>query len=309
MVKNLKVCVKINNRVIAKRLLDFQVYAPAWTKMIGSERKMEMRSAIVVGGTGLVGSNLVKLLCDSDEYLSITVIARRKLEFEHPKLTVKIRSFQQLEEKDIEFAHEIFCCLGTTIKKAGSRGEFEKVDVEYPLQIASLAKKCGIMHFIIISAMGANENSRVYYNRVKGKLEKELMALELPQVSIVRPSLLVGERNEFRFGEKMGEWVLKVLKPILVGPFKKYRSIEAAQLALAMKVIALFGEKSPVIIYDSVQLSNLKIPEVKEEEPISREDLFNWDKYKEEELTPIDKEVIFDREKLQELQVKNDFRQ
>ena len=273
--------------------------------MIGSERKMEMRSAIVVGGTGLVGSSLVKLLCESEEYVSVTVIARRKLEFEHPKLTVKIRNFNQLEEKDIEFAHEIFCCLGTTIKKAGTRAEFEKVDVEYPLQLASLAKKCGIMHFIIISAMGANEKSRVYYNQVKGKLEKELIALELPQVSIVRPSLLVGDRKEFRLGEKLGEWALKVLNPIFVGPLKKYRSIEAAQLALAMKVIALFGKKSPVMIYHSAQLANLKMPEAKDEEPISREELFNWEKYKEE-LTPVDEDVVFNREKLQELQIKND---
>lgn len=305
MVKNSKVCVKINNRVNAKRLLDFQVYAAIWTKMIGSERKMEIRSAIVVGGTGLVGSSLVKLLCDSEEYVSVTVIARRKLEFEHPKLIVKIRSFNQLEEKDIEFAHEIYCCLGTTIKKAGSHEEFEKVDVEYPLQIASLAKKCGIMHFIIISAMGANDKSRVYYNRVKGKLEKELIALELQQVSIVRPSLLVGERDEFRLGEKVGEWVLKVMNPMLVGPLRKYRSIEAAQLALAMKVIALYGKKLPVMIYNSAQLAKLEMPEVKEEAPISREELFNWDKFKEEH-TPVDEEVVFNREKLQELQVKND---
>ena len=232
---------------------------------------MEMRSAIVVGGTGLVGTSLVKLLCESEEYISITVIARRKLSFEHPKLTVKIRSFDELEEKDIDFAHEIFCCLGTTQKKAGSREEFEKVDVEYPLRVASLAKKCGIMHFIIISAMGANEKSKVYYNRVKGKLEKELIALELPQLSIVRPSLLVGERNEFRFGEKMGEWVLKVLNPLFVGPMKKYRSIKATQLALAMKVIALFGKKKAVTIYNSAQLAELKMPQQKIDDPIGTE--------------------------------------
>ncbi|PYF08259.1 uncharacterized protein YbjT (DUF2867 family) [Ureibacillus chungkukjangi] len=269
---------------------------------------MGMRSAIVVGGTGLVGSNLVNVLCNSEEYVSVTVIARRKLEFDHPKLTVKIRSFNELEEKDIEFAHEIFCCLGTTRKKAGSKAEFEKVDVEYPLQIASLAKKCA-MHFIIISAMGANEKSKVYYNQVKGKLEKELMALELPQLSIVRPSLLVGERKEFRFGEKMGELVLKGVNPLLIGPMKKYRSIEAVQLAMAMKVIALFGKKAPVTIYDSAQLAGLKMPVKKEEPPVSREELFNWDKFKEEELDPIDDEVVFNRNKLQAMQVKNESQQ
>lgn len=274
--------------------------------MKGCGVKVEMRSAIVVGGTGLVGTALVKLLCDSEEYVSVTVLSRRKLDFEHPKLTVKVRSFDQLEEKDIDFAHEVFCCLGTTMKKAKTKEQFEKVDVEYPLHIASLAKKCGIMHFIIISAIGASEKSAFYYNKVKGKLERELIALELPQLSIVRPSLLVGDRKEFRLGEKTGEWLLKGLNPFFIGPLKKYRPIEATQLALAMKIIALFGKKSPVTIYESQQLSTMKMPESKVEKAIPREQLFNWDKFKEQELTPIDEEVVFNQEKLREIKTKNE---
>lgn len=268
--------------------------------------KVEMRSAIVVGGTGLVGNALVKLLCDSEEYVSVTVLSRRKLDFEHPKLTVKVRSFDQLEEEDIDFAHEVFCCLGTTMKKAKTREQFEKVDVEYPLHIASLAKKSGIIHFIMISAMGASEKSAFYYNKVKGKVERELIALDLPQLSIIRPSLLVGDRKEFRLGEKTGEWILKGLNPFFIGSFKKYRPIEADQLALAMKVIALFGKKSPVTIYESHQLAMMKMPEVKEEKVIPREQLFNWDKFKEQEPTPIDEEVVFNREKLREIKTKNE---
>lgn len=274
--------------------------------MKGCGVKVEMRSAIVVGGTGLVGNALVKLLCDSEEYVSVTVLSRRKLDFEHPKLTVKVRSFDQLEEEDIDFAHEVFCCLGTTMKKAKTREQFEKVDVEYPLHIASLAKKCGIMHFIMISAMGASEKSAFYYNKVKGKVERELIALDLPQLSIIRPSLLVGDRKEFRLGEKMGEWILKGLNPLFIGSLKKYRPIEADQLALAMKVIALFGKKSPVTIYESHQLAMMKMPEVKEEKVIPREQLFNWDKFKEQEATPIDEEVVFNREKLREIKTKNE---
>lgn len=274
--------------------------------MKGCGVKVEMRSAIVVGGTGLVGNALVKLLCDSEEYVSVTVLSRRKLDFEHPKLTVKVRSFDQLEEEDIDFAHEVFCCLGTTMKKAKTREQFEKVDVEYPLHIASLSKKCGIMHFIMISAMGASEKSAFYYNKVKGKVERELMALDLPQLSIIRPSLLVGDRKEFRLGEKTGEWILKGLNPLFIGSFKKYRPIEVDQLALAMKVIALFGKKSPVTIYESHQLAMMKMPEVKEEKVIPREQLFNWDKFKEQEATSIDEEVVFNREKLREIKTKNE---
>ncbi|WP_097073741.1 NAD-dependent epimerase/dehydratase family protein [Ureibacillus xyleni] len=267
-----------------------------------------MRSAIIVGATGLVGSELLKLLCESDEYISITAITRRKLEYEHPKLTVKIRSFDELGEQDFDFAHELYCCLGTTMKKAGSRSEFEKVDFEYPLQIASLAKKRGIMHFIVISAMSANETSSVYYSRVKGKLEKELTALELPQLSIIRPSLLVGDRYEFRFGEKMGEYILKVVNPILIGPLKKFRSIEGKQVALAMKVIALHGKKTPVSIYESWELAKLEMPQPEQvvEEPISREQLFNWDKKIKEEPLPLDEEVVFNKSKFREIKEDND---
>ena len=166
---------------------------------------MEMRSAIVVGATGLVGSYLIRLLCESEEYISVTALTRRKLDYQHEKLVERIVNFDELAESDFDFAQEVFCCLGTTIKKAGTKEQFEKVDVEYPLNVASLAKKRGIQHFIVISAMGANEKAFAYYSRVKGKLEKELIDLELPRLSIVRPSLLVGDRKEFRLGEKAGE--------------------------------------------------------------------------------------------------------
>ncbi|MBM7609640.1 uncharacterized protein YbjT (DUF2867 family) [Lysinibacillus composti] len=281
--------------------LVFELYAVSWEKMKGCAKLVEMRSAIVVGATGLVGSALVKLLCESEEYIAVTAITRRKLDYEHPKLIVKICSFDQLEEAHIEFADELFCCLGTTIKKAGTREEFEKVDVEYPLRIASLAKKRGIAHAIVISAMSANETSLFYYNRVKGKLEKELIELQLPKLSIVRPSLLVGERSEFRFGEKMGEALLSVLNPLLIGPLKKYRSIQSNQVALAMLAIALYGKKSPVTIYASHELARIHMPEPQEEQPVTREQLFNWDKFKEEDIPPIDEEIVFDQSKLQNI--------
>ncbi|WP_324729842.1 oxidoreductase [Lysinibacillus fusiformis] len=261
---------------------------------------MGMRAAIVVGATGLAGSSLVEQLCENDEYVSVTVIARKKPTFKHPKLEVKIRDFDRLEEQDIAFAHELYCCLGTTIKKAGSRKAFEKVDFEYPLAIASLAKKRGIPHFLVITAMGANESSPFYYNRVKGKLEHDLMELGLQQLSIIRPSLLVGERNEFRLGEKVGEKVLKLAKPLLIGPLKRFRAIEASQVAKAMMIIALHGKQQPVTIYPSHELAISAFPETAEED-VSRETLFNWDKVKKadslHEEEKVNRDVVIDREK------------
>jgi len=261
---------------------------------------MGMRAAIVVGATGLTGTSLVEQLCENDEYVSVTVIARRAPAFTHPKLEVKIRNLDTLEEKDLEFANELYCCLGTTIKKAGSREQFEKVDFEYPLTIASLAKKRGIPHMLIITAMGANEKSPFYYNRVKGKLEHDLMELGLQRLSIIRPSLLVGEREEFRLGEKAAEKFLKLAKPLLVGPLKRSRAIEASQVAKAMIVIALYGDKQPVTIYPSQELAQLDFPETQNEDA-SRENLFNWEKRKlsstSDEGDKVNQEVVINRDK------------
>ncbi|MER2192293.1 MAG: oxidoreductase [Solibacillus sp.] len=257
---------------------------------------MGMRSALVVGATGLVGSALVKQLCESDEYAAVNVIARRALDFTDPKLVVKVRDFEQIGESDIEFAHEVFCCLGTTIKKAGSREQFEKVDVEYPLSIAALAKNRGIGHFIVISAMGANEKSFTYYNRVKGKLESELTAMDFPQLSIVRPSLLTGERDEFRLGENVGAKAMSVLNPLMVGPGKKFRSIEAQQVACAMMVIALHGKKQKVAVYSSDELSTMQMPKPEVDEGVDQDVQFNWGKLKSDDVPPIDKELPFNRQ-------------
>ena len=262
---------------------------------------MKMRAAIVVGATGLVGSELIRQLCDNEEYVSVTALTRRKLDFQHEKLVECLVNFDELAEADIDFAHEVYCCLGTTIKKAGSKEAFEKVDVEYPLTVASLAKKRGIQHFLVISAMGANEKAMAYYSRVKGKLEKELIDLDLPQLSIIRPSLLVGERNEFRLGEKAGEVALNVFNPLMIGPLKKVRSISASQVALAMQVIALHSKKQKVGIYKSDELSQMNWPEPEQEQEVSRNNLFNWGKLKEEEVASLDEEVTFDRSKIKEV--------
>lgn len=250
-----------------------------------------MRSALVVGATGLVGSSLVKLLCESEEYAAVNVISRRPLDFKHPKLVVKLCEFDQIAEKDIEFAHEVFCCLGTTMKKAGSKQQFEKVDFEYPLTIAAIAKNRGVGHFIVISAMGANEKALAYYSKVKGKLEAELIKMDFPQLSIVRPSLITGDRPEFRLGETIGDKVLKVLNPILVGPLKKMHSIPATQIALAMKVIALHGKKQKVAVYLSDELLEMQIPIIEKEVVLADDEVtFNWDKYKDDALSPVESE-------------------
>ena len=260
---------------------------------------MAKRSAVVFGATGLVGESLVRQLCEHEDYISVTAIGRKALDFRHEKLEQKVHSLDELTESDIRFAHDVFCCLGTTMKKAGSKEQFEKVDFEYPMSIASLAKNQGVEHFIVISAMGASEKAVAYYSRVKGKLKTDLIKLQFPRLSIIRPSLLTGDRTEFRFGEKVGEKVLKVLGPLLVAGLKKFRSIEASQVATAMIVIALSEDKTPVKIYKSNELATLRIPQITgdKEGRVDKEAIFNWSKIKGEQDI-LDEEVKFDRSKI-----------
>ncbi|WP_144512091.1 NAD-dependent epimerase/dehydratase family protein [Bacillus sp. FJAT-22090] len=239
---------------------------------------MAKRTAIVVGATGLTGRFLVKQLCESEEYVAISVIARKTITYTHAKLDVKIREFDKLEENDLDIADDLFCCLGTTMKKAKTKEAFEKVDLIYPLQIASLAKKRGIPNFYVISAAGSNSKSPFFYSRIKGRMEQELIELNLPHLSIFRPTLLTGERAEFRLGERLAEGIFQLLNPLLIGPFQKLRAIEGKQLAFAMYHYATHGNKGNVRIYKTKEILDAKTIE---EMPIPREELFDWSKRKD----------------------------
>lgn len=241
---------------------------------------MAKRTAIVVGATGFIGQHLVKQLCDSEEYVAVTIIARTNSTYTNAKLDVKIREFDNLEERDLDIADDLFCCLGTTMKKAKTKENFEKVDLEFPLRIASLAKKRGIPNFYVISAAGSNSRSPFFYSRVKGKMEEGLIDLKLPHLSIFRPSLLTGERAEFRLGERLAEGIFQLINPILIGPFRSLRAIEGKQLAFAMYHYAVHGRKNSVNTYKSIDILNARPLEENVEKPISREELFDWSKRK-----------------------------
>lgn len=195
------------------------------------------KNALVVGGTGLIGKQLVQKLLDSANYDQIRVLGRKPLGIKHPKLVEISYNFEQPDASKV-VGDDVFCCLGTTLKKAGSKEAFFKVDYEYPLQIARFAKQNGATTYLIVTAMGANAESTFFYNRVKGEVEEDLQLLNFPGFHIFRPSLLLGDRQEKRLGEKIGEKVMRFLRPVLVGQLKKYQPIEAAKVANAMVAIA-----------------------------------------------------------------------
>ncbi|QPC45730.1 NAD(P)H-binding protein [Mangrovibacillus cuniculi] len=200
------------------------------------------KRALIVGGTGLVGKCVVKHLLTNDQFSHVTMLTRRKTTWEHYKLEEKVIDFDSLENVlvDLDTTYDVvYCCLGTTMKKARSKRAFLKVDFDYPLAVAKWVEEVKIPKLLIITAIGANASSPFFYSRVKGELELKVRSLQISTVYFIRPSLLLGDRNEFRTGEKIGEWLGKVLQPVMIGKWKKYRSIAAKDVASAMIRLSL----------------------------------------------------------------------
>lgn len=193
---------------------------------------MVAKSALLVGASGLVGGELLNCLLIGQEYSEVLILVRKPLGLKHPKLKEHLIEFEDLAQyKDLFKVNDVFCCLGTTIKKAGSQDAFKKVDVEYPLEIARLAKEMRAEKFLIISSMGANSKSAVFYSRMKGMLEQRLKEIWSESLYIFRPSLLLGDRKEIRFGESASAFLTKGISFIFVGALKKYKPIAAETVA------------------------------------------------------------------------------
>lgn len=194
---------------------------------------MEQRTALVLGASGLTGQNLLNLLLDDPMYTRITIYVRKLLTNNHPKLEQRIVNYDGLGAA--VDAQDVFCCLGTTIKKAGSQQAFRLVDLVYPQRVAELQLRAGSKRFLVISAVGAHANSSIFYSRTKGQMEKALMMLGYPCLCIFRPSFILGERSERRTAEKIGMGISKLLSPLLIGPLKKYQAVTALGLAKSMQ--------------------------------------------------------------------------
>jgi uncharacterized protein YbjT (DUF2867 family) len=196
---------------------------------------MENKTALILGASGLVGQGLAKILIDSPEYSEVTLLVRKKLNIDSKKIHQEKVDFDDLENYYSFFnVDSVFCCLGTTIKIAKTKENFMKVDLEYPVKSAKLTKEAGKGSFFVISAMGSNEKSKVFYNEVKGRLEKQLIEMNLGTLHIFKPSMLTGDRKEFRLGEKVALTLSKIMSFVFIGSLKKYKPIKVRQVALAM---------------------------------------------------------------------------
>ncbi|PKQ09093.1 MAG: hypothetical protein CVT73_04445 [Alphaproteobacteria bacterium HGW-Alphaproteobacteria-12] len=194
------------------------------------------RTALVAGASGLVGGLLLKRLLAAPQYERVLAVTRRDLGTGHQKLRQITANFDRLDTAlaGIGAVDDAFCTLGTTIRKAGSEAEFRKVDHDYILAFGQAAKQAGAERFLLISAVGANARSRVFYSRVKGETEEALTALGFPALDIFQPGLLLGARSERRPTEAAFIALMPLINPLLLGPAKIYRGISADALAAAM---------------------------------------------------------------------------
>lgn len=194
-----------------------------------------MRTALVAGASGLIGRKLVQKLIDSDQYRLIYILSRKNSWLVNEKVRELVIDFEQINQlKFDEPIDDLFCTLGTTIKQAGSCDNFKKVDYEYIIEFAKLGKSIGAANFLVISAMGANSKSSVFYNQVKGMTEEALKSIGFSRLVILRPSLLLGERPEPRFGEQIASFFLKTLNFLIPDNYKAIRAEKVADNMLRM---------------------------------------------------------------------------
>lgn len=210
-----------------------------------------MKTAVVAGATGLVGRELVNILLDSPRYRQVIALSRRPMEREHSKFVNVISDFKDLDSVLEPFRiDDVFCCLGTTIAKAGSKEKFIEVDLTYPLSLARATLSLGAKQYLLVSALGAGKSSPIFYNRVKGQVEEAISAEPFSAVHIFRPSLLLGDREEKRPGEQAAKFLYKHLGFLIP---RKYKGINGRTVATAMQEIAA-REQHGIFVHESKEM-------------------------------------------------------
>jgi len=212
-----------------------------------------MTKALVVGGSGLVGGHLLRQLSAGARYDEIVALTRRPVGFALPRVREVVVDLDRPESYREHLAvDDVYCCLGTTIKKAGSQEAFRHVDLEIPLAVAEAAAGAGARQYLIVTAVGADARSRIFYSRVKGELEEALARLPLT-LKVFHPSFLLGERQESRPAERVGVAVARATRGLFVGGLTRYRAIAAADVARAM-IVAAGRDDGPRTVYEGKTL-------------------------------------------------------
>lgn len=214
------------------------------------------KTALLIGATGLTGGKILQLLLDDDRYAKVKLFSRSSVGFTHKKLEEHLVDLFDINIYASDFTgDEVYCCIGTTKKKTPDNDTYKKIDYGIPVSIAKLAHENAISTFIVISALGASSSSSVFYNRIKGEMEDDVLKQKLDRTFILQPSLIGGDRSEKRTGEWLFKQFMMVLGVVMVGPLKKYKTIEPIVIAKAM--IWLANNE-----YPSIKIESDKIKEI-----------------------------------------------
>ncbi len=215
-----------------------------------------MKTALIFGSTGLVGSNLLTLLIKDDYYTAIKIFARSKVNINDPKVEIINLDFNKLNEySHLIKGDDCFFCIGTTKKQTPNKDEYRNIEYNFPVNIGKIAKNNNVRSFMYVSSLGSNPNTKNTYLKNKGEAEEFLKKLNFSQLSIIRPSFLLGDRNEFRLGEIIGKNIYKKLSFLFQGSLRKFRAIESKNVAKAMIVISKNNYQD--IYFDSEYLQDI----------------------------------------------------
>jgi len=218
-----------------------------------------MKTALVIGATGLIGRNLVFELIKSPQFSKVTVLVRRNIEIKHDKLNQILLDFDELDKyKEAIVADTIFCCLGSTKSKTPDPILYKQIDFDYPLTVAKFAKQNGASHYLLVSSIGANVDSSVFYTKLKGEIEAAISEIGYKSFSIFRPSLLLGSRIESRPLETITQFLMRVLNPLFIGPLKLYKAINGTEVAKALLKKAIEAKPGTEIILNNTMLDLAK---------------------------------------------------
>ena len=215
-----------------------------------------MKTALLFGSTGLVGGHVLNYLIQNSNYSKIKLFVRSFTGINNSKIEIINTDFNNLNKhaEDIK-GDECFCCIGTTKKKSPNKNEYQKIELDIPKKIAQIAKSNSVKSFFFVSSGYANPKSSGEYLKFKGLVEEEIKNLNFDKIGIMRPSFLLGERQEERVGERFGIIIFKLLTPILIGSFRKMRPIQSEIVARAM--IKLANENIDQSVFESNEISNL----------------------------------------------------
>lgn len=210
---------------------------------------MNGQTAVVLGSTGLIGSQVLNQLLSDDAFTKVRVLVRRSVNITHPKLEVSVTDFNNYSDYQTKLGKGdcIFCCIGTTNAKVkGDKAEYRKIDFDIPVNAARFGKEAGFQQFLLVSAVGANSKSSIFYSRLKGEVEEVIATFQFKSFHIFRPSVLLGKRNENRLGERIGKVLFTIFSFLIPS---KYKGIKDVDVAKAMINAAKEGREGMKVYY------------------------------------------------------------